>query len=678
MQLRDAIDDYRRHQGDRTQFPGERRTTTGRFSGLDGRLVHVGDDGSIRDFSYPLIGLTGIARSRFGVRLEDGQDAETEWFDARSDIQRYYGDTALVVTDHETDHGTVTQYDLTFDDVHVTHFDASEIKGSPDIVAAIGFAPDGRDTRVAQLHHNDAVEAYHAQETDYLASATGFETLRGSAFDGFEDLLDETPTEYPHDSPELSSGEDLLSGDIIGVLPTEDGATTLATLLTTRSDRSREESLDAVRTAADDRDGATLKHSAEQQVELSVDTNLPQRDSIAADLRVLSLLTGRSGLRIAGPDFDPYYTHSGGYGYSWFRDDAEISQFLLDTDRRFDLGLDDWHERSAMAYAETQRDDGTWPHRVWPFDTTLAPGWANGRVATDEDGKYQADQTASVGAYLATYDRGENHHEVLERTLDGLDDSLGSDGRPVACQNAWEDMSGRFTHTAATFLEAYSALASLNGELADRADSRATELYDALDDLWVDERGIYALREYEENHENAGALDERCDSATLALVSAHRAYAQIAELDEKRLDRLVSHVETIIGELWREPTSGAVIGLARYEGDEWRRREQEQEKVWTVSTAWGAYAAGMLAAVLTDRDDERADEMATTAQDLLALLLPDGPLCPDSGYLPEQVFDDGTPDSATPLGWPHALRLATVTLMDEYDLFEEQSIAADD
>jgi glucoamylase len=678
MQLRDAIDDYRRTQGDRTRFPGERRTTAGRFSGLDGRLVHIEEDGSVRDFSYPLIGLTGIARSRFGILFEDGRDATTTWFDAQTSAQHYYGDTALVVTGHETASGTVTQYDLTLDDVHITHFDTSEVEGSPDIVAAVGFAPDGRDTRVAQLHHDDAVEIYHARETDYLASATGFETLRGSASDGFGDLLDGTPTEYPHDSPERSSGEDLLSGDFVGVLPTENEAATLATLLTTRASMSREESLDTVQTAANDRNATALTHSAEQQVKLSVDANLPQTDAIAADLRVLSLLTGRSGLRIAGPDFDPYYTHSGGYGYSWFRDDAEISQFLLDADRRFDLGLGDWHERSATAYADTQRDDGTWPHRVWPFDTTLAPGWANGRVATGEGGKYQADQTASVGTYLATYDQEGNQRDVLERTLDGLDDSLGSDGRPVACQNAWEDMSGRFTHTAATFLEAYSALASLDGNIADRAGSRAVELYDALDDLWVDERGIYALREYGEDHENAGTLDERCDSATLALVSAHRAYAQVDDLDEKRLDRLVSHVETVINELWREPASGAVMGLARYEDDGWRRREQEQGKIWTVSTAWGAHAATALATVLIDRDDDRADEMVSTAQDLLTLVLPDGPLCLDSSYLPEQVFDDGTPDSATPLGWPHALRLATVALMDEYGLFEEQSIAADD
>ncbi|WP_254546692.1 glycoside hydrolase family 15 protein [Halomarina pelagica] len=665
MHLRDALNDYNQHRGDRTRVPGERRTTTGRFSGDGGRLVHVETDGSIRDFSYPLVGLAGIARSRFGVRPADGADADVTWFDAGA-TQRWCDGTALVVTDHETAYGRVVQYDLTLDDVHVTHFDASAAGRSLEVVACVGFAPDGRDTRVGQLHHGDAVEVYHAEETDYLASATGFEAVRGVAFGGFDELLDRTPAEYPRGGSATPDAHPL-SGDVVCVVPTDAGAATLATLLTTRADRPREAALDAVRAAARDRDRASLERVADRRGPPTVDPDLPHADALAADLRVLSSLSGRTGLRVAGPDFDPYYAHSGGYGYSWFRDDSEISRFLLEADRHFDLGLDDWHARSAAVYRETQLDDGTWPHRVWPFDATLAPGWANARLEAGDGVDYQADQTGSVAAFLAAADG--DGRETLERALDGLDDGLAADGRPVTCQNAWEDTTGRFAHTAATFLEAYSALAATGMDgVADRAAARAERVYDALDDLWVDDRGVYALREYGGDHERAGDLDGRCDSATLALASAHRAYARVGDLDDRRLDRLVSHVETVVAELTRD--TAAVAGLVRYEGDEWRRREQEREKIWTVSTAWGAHAAATLAAIFADRGDGRADRLAATARDLLALVLPGGPLCLDSGYLPEQVFDDGTPDSATPLGWPHALRLATVALMDEYGLLE--------
>lgn len=677
MQLRDALNDYKSHRNSRTAFPGERRTTAGRFSGFDNRLVHIDESGSLRDFSYPLSGLNGIARSRFGVQKTSDQDADPNWFDAESSVQHYDNDTGLVVTKHEIGSGTVQQYDLTLGNSHITHFDLGDVEKSLNIVIALGFAPDNRDTGIAQIHHDGAVEVYHAQETNYLASATGFGTVAGVVPEGLSDLLSESPTDYPPGRSPSTTEENLLSGDVFCTLPIENESATLTTLLTTRDEMSREPALDMVRTMAEYQNPERLAESADEQAPVSLGSNLPYKDAVAADLRVLSLLTGRSGLRIAGPDFDPYFTHSGGYGYSWFRDDAEISRYLYEVDQGTDLELGNWHRRSAESYSETQHDDGTWPHRVWPFDMTLAPGWANGRLGTDER-EYQADQTASVVTFLATYGAENRHQDAIERALDGLDASLKDDARPATCQNAWEDMTGRFTHTAATFLEAYSTVATLQGDVADRAATRATDLYDALDDLWIEERGIYSLREYGPDHDDHGTLDERCDAATLALVSAHRAYARIETIDEKRLDRLVSHVETVIETLQRDPPSGAVAGLIRYEGDNWRRREQDDEKIWTVSTAWGAHAAGTLAVMLADRRDARADDAASTARRLLALLLPDGPLCLDSSYLPEQVFDDGTADSATPLGWPHAIRLATIALLHEHDLLDKQPAAADD
>ncbi|SDQ77237.1 glycoside hydrolase family 15 protein [Halopelagius longus] len=682
MQLRDALNDYKRHRDHETRFPGECRTTTGRFSGLDGRLVHVDEDGRLRDFSYPLVGLTGVVRSRVGVRPAGAADSETTWFDAEGGDQRYHGDTALVVTTHETPHGVVSQYDLTLGDVHVTHVDASEADGELDVAACVGFGPDGRDTQIGQLRHGDAVEVYHAEEHDYLASATGFETLRGEAFGGFDGLAGDAPDPYPRPVSEDRYEDGQLSGDVVGVLPAPDGSATFATLLTDRSERPRADALDAVRTAAAEyADVSALERAAEAQVG---DVSGPYADAVAADLRVLSLLSGPRGLRAAGPDFDPYYVYSGGYGYTWFRDDSEISLFLLESDRRFGLGLSEWHEKSARSYRETQLDDGSWPHRVWPFDGSLAPGWANGRLEAGDDVEYQADQTGSVVSFLASYlaetdgEEAEAVRETLERAFDGMDDTLADDGRPATCQNAWEDASGRFAHTAATFLEAYSALAAADIEgLSERALARAEDVYRAIDDLWVPERGIYALREYGPDADRAGELDERCDSAALALSSAHRTYAEVGEVDERRLDRLVSHVETVTEELYRDPAESDVAGLIRYEGDGWRTRTQDDEKIWTVSTAWGAHAAASLSAHLSDRGDDRAESLAATASELLGHVLPGGSLCLANGYLPEQVFDEGTPDSATPLGWPHALRLATVALMDEYEMIDAGSAATE-
>jgi hypothetical protein len=110
-----------------------------------------------------------------------------------------------------------------------------------------------------------------------------------------------------------------------------------------------------------------------------------------------------------------------------------------------------------------------------------------------------------------------------------------------------------------------------------------------------------------------------------------------------------------------------VAGLVRFEGDPWRRRTQTDPKIWTVSTAWGAASAAQVATLLAAHDRDPTPFVERAAE-LLELVLPDGPLSFAGGYLPEQVFDDGTPDSGTPLGWPHALRLATVARLRESDL----------
>ncbi|KTG08445.1 hypothetical protein [Haloferax profundi] len=662
MQLRDALADYKRHAEHPTRFPGERRTTSGLFSGLGGRLVHVERDGSLRDFGYPLSGRWGVERSRFGVRSV-GDDTGVVWFDDGA-TQSYVGDGGLVVTEHETCYGDVTQYDLTLDDAHVTRF---ETDADVELVSFVHFQPDGRDTLVGQLLHGDAVEAYHAEEHDFLASHPTFDHVEGRVPEQFDELLSDAEVELPRPLSDDRYEEGQLSGAAVATTPFESGAATVGTLLTDETETDRDAALDTIRSLVTLGREALESRAAEQAV-----GSVPTHDEAAAmrdDVRVLSLLSGALGLRIAGPDFDPYYAYSGGYGYTWFRDDAEISQFLLESDERLGLGLDAWHERSARAYCQTQRDDGSWPHRVWPFDGSLAPGWANARLESGDDADYQADQTGSVIAFLATYygdcddpDLRADIEETLTLALDSLDETLGDDGLPIDCQNAWENMTGRFSHTTATFLEAYAALAlsDLDSDLTDRAAARAREVYEGVDALWSDERDCYALR-------LAGdELDDRYDSAALELVSAHRTYDELDSVDDDRLDRLVRHVESVFDGLWHDPDESDVKGLVRFEGDDWRMREQSSEKIWTVSTAWGANAAVELAALLADHDDERRSSFVDEGKSLLSLVLPDGPLCTDEGYLAEQFFDDGTPDSATPLGWPHAIRLATVaTLTDE-------------
>ena len=651
MTLRAALDDFKRNLGASTRFPGERRTTEGYFSGLAGRTVHVGRDGRLRDFSYPLTGIYGIDRSRFGVRIDD----DLHWFDnCRTTNQRYVGDTALVETTVSGPGFELERLDLSLEADHVTH--VSVLEGDVDaLVSFVAFAPGGREDRIGQLVHDDhgVVEVYHRDEHDFLASAPTFEQVAGQLPERLPDVLDEKPAVYPNGDETGQYEDGRLGGYVLGFVPLEDEGATVCSRLTRRPDSS------ATVEAVAERTRTLGTAPAVRAAARSVPTR-PKTDAMETavdDLRVLEVLSSERGSRIAGPDFDPHFEYSGGYGYTWFRDDAEIARFLLESEGPLGLDLETTHEHSAAFYADTQLEDGTWPHRVWPDDGTLAPGWANDRIGGDGV-DYQADQSASVLSFLAAYattgdERAAAVEPVIERGIEGLDETLTDEGLAIPCQNAWENMAGQFTHTTATFLHAYASVANapVDDALQGHASERADTVYDALDTLWNDDGGSYALRRH------GGVLDDRLDSSTFALVDAHEAYDAIGTIDDTRRERLRNHIDTTLEGLFRE--TEAVAGLIRFEGDDWRTREQTAEKIWTVSTAWGANAAATAASVLED------DDYYATARSLLAELCPGGSLCLESGYLPEQVFDDGTPDSATPLGWPHALRLATVAQLHE-------------
>jgi glucan 1,4-alpha-glucosidase len=682
MRLRTALNEYKRDRGGR--FPEECPTAHGAFSGHGDRLVYVDADGAIRDYSSALSGLYGIDRSRFGIET----NGETHWFDELESVrQHYYRETSLVETEYDAGEYTVHQYDLTLGRAHVTHV---ELRGAvptdAHLTAFLTFAPEGRETRVGRLIHEEggpdgtkAVEVFHRDEHDYVTASTGLDDVRGQIPERFDEILSDDTFEFPREAV-LERYEDThLSGDIVVSAPLERegraAQTTLVTQISDHTDITRPDALADLRHCALDHATADdLRASARERAEVFVPDHVPRQNVVRSDLRVLSLLTAPSGAHIAGPEFDPFYTHSGGYGYTWFRDDAECARYLMQADDLLELDLESNLRKSAAFFCETQRDDGTWPHRVWASDGSLAPGWAHARVENSEKPEYQADQTASVVSFLAEFlaeqehelapDRLQEVRDAIAKGVAGLDDSLEDDGLPEECQNAWENMIGRFSHTTATFLQAYTAVAQapVAEDLANHAAAQAEAVFEGLDLLWDEEYEVFALRKKD------GELDSRLDSGSFALVEAFAAYDELEGLSETDLDRLESHMERALEDLYRESADGEVRGLIRFEDDYWRVAEQDDEKVWSVSTAWGANAAAELAVLLDDYGrTEEADLFLEEASALYELLLPDGPFTTPMGYLAEQVFDDGSFDSAAPLAWPHALRLHATGLLSEYD-----------
>ncbi len=680
MRLRTALNDYKRRRG--RHFPEECRTAAGAFSGHGDRLVYVDPGGFIRDYSSALSGLYGIDRSRFGIETAN----DTFWFDQLDPVrQHYYRETNVVETEYDAGRFTVHQYDLTLGRAHLTHVELrGAVPADAHLTAFLTFAPEGRETRVGRLIHEDAgpngskaVEVFHRREHDYVTASTGLDDVRGQIPERFEEMLSEEYFEFPREAVLQRYEDTHLSGDVVVSAPLERNGraaqTTLVTQLSNHDEVAREDALADLRHCALHHSTPdALREAGRARAEVSVPESAPRSSQVRGDLRVLSLLKSPTGARIAGPEFDPFYAHSGGYGYTWFRDDSEVASLLLDSASLLDLEVTDQLETSAQFYCDTQRADGTWPHRVWAVDGTIAPGWAHARVEGSDKPEYQADQTATVVAYLATllrrrgaalpHELASDVRSTIADGIGGLDDTLEADGLPEVCQNLWENMSGRFAHTAAAYLRAYAtvARAPVEESLREHAAQRAEEVYEGVDNFWDKGLGHYGLRL--QNDE----LDDRADSSTFALVDAFAEYHELADLSETDLDRLESHVATVHDTLWREAAESDVAGLIRFEGDYWRSTDQDYEKVWSVSTAWGANAAAKLAA-LVEQYGRDGDPYLDRAGDLYMLLEENGPLATSAGYLAEQVFDDGTPDSAAPLGWSHAMRLHTTAILREQD-----------
>ena len=715
MRLRTAITEHERRRGER--YPTERPTTVGAFTGDGGRLVHVGPDGDAHDCSYALSGVGGTDRIRIGI----ASGAGIRWLaDLETTRQQYRGATPLVETEYDAGRYTVHQYDLVVDDAHLTHI---ELRGTPpadaDLVASCAFAPDMIEGRVGNLVHEgagpdagDVVEVYHRREHDFLTASTGISAAHGQRQATIAQLLGTDDDQSPHRG-EIDEREDTsLTPDVVIRAPFErDGPIERVTLVSqtvcdpaspradddataprdgTRLDEDarREDRLTAVsQIASAHADAASIREAANARAP-SVPSGTPRAETVCRDLRTLSLLTAESGARIAGPEFDHFYATSGGYGYTWFRDEAEASSALLAASERLGFDVTDRLLDSAAFLCRTQDADGSWPHRVWADSGTVAPGWANARIesADGEDPNDQLDQPAAVIAFLASLRRT---HDVPAPLRDRIEDAIAdgvaflcettaADGLPRRCQNCWENAIGRFTHTAAAYLRAFAAVARapVADELRVTAARAADEVVLGLQANWIPELERFPQRA------SASGSDQRADASTLGLAGALAAYDALAAertgpdgtadgatplppADESVslstfTSQVVTHVQTTIDALSRETAN--VEGLTRFVGDDWRTAEQTGAKVWSIATLWGATAAATVADVL-DAHDEDPEPLLLQARQLYALCEPDGPFANEAGLLAEQVFDNGDLDSATPIAWAHALRVdATATL----------------
>jgi len=691
MRLRTALNDFKRDRA--AHYPGEAKTVTGAFSGDGDRLVHVDPEGMLRDYSAALSGLYGLDRSRLGIEA----GGETYWFDELDTVrQHYYRETALVETEYDAGGFTIHQYDATVGRSHLTHIELrGAVPADPGLVAFLAFSPEGQESRIGRLIHEGAgpdgsktVEIYHRREHDYVTASTGIEEVRGQIPERFEELLDDEATEFPRDADQRRYEDAHLSGDVVVTAPLEESGrgsrTTLATLLADHDEVDRGDALATVRGSAERHtDPDSVRETARERSSISLPETAPRENLVRGDLRALDLLDAGTAW-IAGPEFDPFYRNSGGYGYAWYRDNARIAGNVLNASETLGVDADAELLRTASFLCEGQLADGTWPHRAWASDGSLAPGWANAGIenaaagdpgSRSDSSSRQLDTTAHATTFLATLLRrredripselADDVRSALVDAVDAMLDTVATNGLPEVCQGVWENTEGQFAHTAAVYIEAFAAAARapLRGRVTDAAEAGAQRVFEGLGKLWDDEYGSYARCLDPE-----GSADRRLDAASFALVDAYQGYASLPgnHLSESQLDRISEHVGATLNGLFRNPAGSEAAGLARYEDDQWRRGGQDGEKLWSVATARGAVGAAKLGALLNGYG-RNGDAFLGRATNLYALLDADGPFATGAGYLAEQVFDDGTPDSASPLGFSHALRMRVTGVLAEQD-----------
>jgi len=366
-------------------------------------------------------------------------------------------------------------------------------------------------------------------------------------------------------------------------------------------------------------------------------------------LLILRLLFDQGyGAFLAAPEFDPAFERSGGYGYCWPRDAAEVVLALEG------VGLPEMGLRFLEWARVIQNPDGSWEQRYW-LNGERGPAWCT------LEGLYQIDQ---VGAVLLATERlisalpSAEQREVLARFWPSvkkaadylcrqIDPALGL-SRP-GC-DLWETFHGSFTYTNAAIwagLRAASALGLAIGEpqAANHWDKTAILVkHSILQKLWA---GTFFARSID----LSGQIDPGVDSSILGVVDPF----QMLDLENPCEREMVEAcVETIVRRLSIEIDGKK--GIGRFEGDQYLGGS-----AGGVNTLWLARVLLRLALAGQERDPARARQYQEEALEYIRVVKSRATL---AGMLPELIGGPGAARWAAPHGWTTASFIVNMLLLD--------------
>ncbi|MBI5470105.1 glycoside hydrolase family 15 protein [Candidatus Kaiserbacteria bacterium] len=348
----------------------------------------------------------------------------------------------------------------------------------------------------------------------------------------------------------------------------------------------------------------------------------------------------RGGGIIASLDSDMLQYGLDTYSYVWPRDAAYAAMALGQ------VGDTETASRFFDFCKETISKDGYFMHKYLP-DRSLGSSWHPWIRNGHSELPIQEDETALVLCALHNHYTHSHDVEMIESLYTSLIEKAAdflvsyrdpTTGLPLSSYDVWEEKRGSSTFTASVVYGALSAAAELSNIInkknnEERYRSAAEEVRDGiLANLW-DEKEGYFIKHIDREGETI------TKDKTLDISSAYGIYAfEILPPDDERLIRAFEI------SVRRLSLGISVGGLARYEGDNYYRRDRESAgNPWIMTTLW--YARYLIARAKSDADLEKVRDIFTwTAKH-----------AQPSGVLSEQLDPHtGAQISAAPLTWSHA------------------------
>ena len=357
--------------------------------------------------------------------------------------------------------------------------------------------------------------------------------------------------------------------------------------------------------------------------------------------------TDNRGAIIASGDSDMMQDGRDTYSYMWPRDGA-FSVMALDM-----AGDTNISRRFFDFCNKVITDDGYFMHKYRP-DESLGSSWhpwvRNGRVQLP----IQEDETALVIYALWKHYRIAKDLEFIESIYNSLikraADFMVSyrdeyTGLPGPSYDLWEEKFGISTFSSSAVYAALLAakeFANILGKKEDAVKYRnaAKEIRNAILTYLYDPENGYFYKMLSFKNSDELEYDETMDMSSIYGIYAFG----VLDVDDVRVEKSIAQVHR------RLMCAGSVRGVARYEGDQFHRRDPSTPgNPWFITTLW--LAQYHIQKAKNKNELESAGEWINWA---VYNALP-------SGVLSEQLDPrTGAQISAAPLTWSHAEFVATV------------------